>query len=186
VNRRGIYKDVVGSKTEWADYQLRPNQCVAMVVAPELFNLEHAQQAIQLIEKVLLGPLGLKTLDPSDWNYRPYYDQTDSDDFKTSKGFNYHQGPEWVWCFGVFLRAKIMFDFPQNTESIKIINAVQQLIQHHRQHIKEDKWQGLPELTNENGKFCYFGCPTQAWSSATILDSLYDMHCLVEKNNRQL
>jgi len=103
----------VGSKTEWADYQLRPNQCVAMVVAPELFKREHAQQAIQLIEKVLLvktsdqsdcKPLGLKTLDPSDWNYRPNYDSADTDDFKTSKGFNYHQGPEWVWCFGVFLK----------------------------------------------------------------------------------
>jgi hypothetical protein len=37
VFRRGIYKDVLGCRMRSWDYQLRPNQCVAMVVAPELF-----------------------------------------------------------------------------------------------------------------------------------------------------
>lgn len=32
VNRRGIYKDTVGSKAGYTDYQLRPNICVAMAV----------------------------------------------------------------------------------------------------------------------------------------------------------
>jgi glycogen debranching enzyme len=32
VNRRGIYKDTFGSKSEFADYQLRPNMCVALLV----------------------------------------------------------------------------------------------------------------------------------------------------------
>jgi glycogen debranching enzyme len=49
---RGIYKDTLGSKTEWADYQLRPNQVVAMVVAPDLFQPGHARTALQNIEKV--------------------------------------------------------------------------------------------------------------------------------------
>eukprot|EP01123_Difflugia_compressa_P006646 TRINITY_DN1895_c0_g1_i1.p1 TRINITY_DN1895_c0_g1~~TRINITY_DN1895_c0_g1_i1.p1 ORF type:complete len:353 (+),score=58.09 TRINITY_DN1895_c0_g1_i1:132-1061(+) len=174
VNRRGIYKDTVGASADWADYQLRPNQCIAMVVAPELFKPDHARQALQLIEKVLVGPLGMKTLDPTDWNYRPNYDSTDNDDYKTSCGFNYHQGPEWVWCYGHFLRAKIIFDV--QSDVIKVRNNIHQLLHHHKNHIQEDKWQGLPELTNENGKTCYFGCPTQAWSSATILDALYDLH----------
>jgi len=155
--------------------------CIAMCVAPELFSKEHARQAIDIVEKVLVGPLGMKSLDPSDWNYKPNYDNaSDTDDYKTSRGFNYHQGPEWVWCFGYFLKAKILFHFPPQTEPIKIRNSIQQLIQHHRQHIKEDKWQGLPELTNENGKECLHGCPTQAWSSATLLEALYDMYALVK------
>jgi hypothetical protein len=29
---RGIYKDVYGSSIPWHDYQLRPNQCIAMAL----------------------------------------------------------------------------------------------------------------------------------------------------------
>lgn len=92
-NIRNIYKDVLGSTSQWEDYQLRPNQCIAMMVAPELFKYEHAKNALNIIEEKLVGPLGMKTLDDSDSRYRPYYTNHDSDDYLTANGFNYHQGP---------------------------------------------------------------------------------------------
>lgn len=94
VNRRGIYKDVFGSGAgrEWSDYQLRPNYPIAMTVAPELFNPEHALAALKLADKALGGPLGMATLDPSDLQYRPFYDNAnDGDDASIAKGLNYHQ-----------------------------------------------------------------------------------------------
>lgn len=94
VNRRGIYKDLYRSGKEYEDYQLRANFPIAMTVAPELFDPEHALNALILAHKVILGPLGMATLDPSDQEYRPTYDNAnDSDDFKIAKGRNYHQGP---------------------------------------------------------------------------------------------
>lgn len=63
-----------------------------MTVAPEMFNAEHALGALRLADEVLRGPLGMKTLDPIDLQYRPYYDNSnDGDDASIAKGLNYHQ-----------------------------------------------------------------------------------------------
>lgn len=62
-----------------------------MTVAPELFDEKHALSVLQLADKVLRGPLGMKTLDPADLQYRPNYDNSnDSDDPTVAKGLNYH------------------------------------------------------------------------------------------------
>ena len=89
IARRGVYKDVVGSGSShpWADYQLRCNFPVAMTVAPELFNPQHAIEALQMFYDVMWNGLGVLTLDPNDRNYRPYYDNSnDSDDPAVAKG----------------------------------------------------------------------------------------------------
>jgi glycogen debranching enzyme len=107
VNRRGIYKDVYKSSHGYTDYQLRPNLCIAMSYAPELFNNENARICVKIVEKYLMKKdcMGIKTLDPQDKNYNGNYINSDA-----SKGWNYHQGPEWVWPVGFFLKAKMIFD----------------------------------------------------------------------------
>ena len=87
VNRRGIYKDVFKPTQVYAEYQLRPNLCVAMSYAPELFNAENARHCIKVVENVLMEKdcMGIKTLDPSDKNYKGDYINSDE-----SRGWNYH------------------------------------------------------------------------------------------------
>lgn len=82
-----------------------------MVVAPELFDEKHALEALKLADVVLRAPLGMKTLDPQDLQYRAYYDNAnDGTDASIAKGLNYHQGPEWGWPLGYFLQAYLHFD----------------------------------------------------------------------------
>lgn len=169
VNRRGVYKDVYRATEAYTEYQLRCNLFVAMAVAPELFSKEHAVYCIQYCHDILVGPLGMRTLDPTDQQYRPnYINSDDSDDFQTGKGRNYHQGPEWLWPLGYYLRAARFFDALSAQDIARILRK-------HREYITETVWRGLPELTNKDGSYCHDSSPTQAWSSATLLDLFYDM-----------
>lgn len=175
VHRRGIYKDSYGSSQKWTDYQLRPNVCIAMVVAPELFEQSKAEIALKMIEKYLVGPLGMKTLDPHDKQYRPYYNSgEDSGNYFQAKGFNYHLGPEWLWLTGYFLRAKLLFC--KREQIIEEVNRIQTQLSHHRNHLYSSPWYSLPELTNKDGSECYSSCRAQAWSVATIIETLYDIN----------
>ena len=158
INRRGIYKDLYRSGKPYEDYQLRCNFPIAMACAPDLFTPERALTSLGIADEVICGPLGMATLDPSDKNYRPYYNNSeDSEDFTTSKGRNYHQGPEWVWPRGYFLRAMLRFGLIQcktKEERTHVLQQVARRLRHCKRHIIESPWAGLPELTNKNGEHC--------------------------------
>ncbi|KAG7275133.1 hypothetical protein CRUP_024699, partial [Coryphaenoides rupestris] len=114
---------------------------------------------------------------PCDMVYCGVYDnELDNDNFNRARGFNYHQGPEWLWPVGYFLRAKLYFAKEMGQEAYeKTVHMVKNVLSHHSVHLERSSWKGLPELTNENGQYCPFSCETQAWSIATILEVLYDL-----------
>ncbi len=79
-----------------------------------MFTLDLATQALKLVEDTLIGSLGMKTLDPTDWNYRPVYDMSNqTTDFATAKGFNYHNGPVSftlnLICVGMGVAIRLFF-----------------------------------------------------------------------------
>ena len=166
VNERGIYKDVLKSSEEWRCYQFRPNQAVAMAVAPDLFTKKFARIALERISRYLIVPnqsLGIKTLSKSDFAYKGNYDNSDD-----THGWNYHNGPEWVWPMGYYLIARNIF-FEKSNQ-----NIMKYLIPHQKQFFKSP-WMSLPELTNEAGSYCFDSCPAQAWSIASIIDCVHQM-----------
>ena len=138
--------------------QLRANFPIAMVVSPELFTPENALSALAIADSALLGPIGIATLDPSDLNYRPnYHNSDDSTDFATAKGRNYHQGPEWVWQRGYFLRAFLHFDLLRRTTPEGRTETLQQVarrLEGCKRALQGSPWKGLTELTNKNGAHC--------------------------------
>ncbi|KAJ8667077.1 hypothetical protein QAD02_008739 [Eretmocerus hayati] len=181
IHRRGIYKDSHGASQPWADYQLRPNFPIAMVAAPDMFEPQHAWLALNKAEEILLGPLGMKTLDPADWAYDGFYNNADdSNNPKLAHGWNYHQGPEWLWPIGFFLRARLHFAplVGGEDELRRTIMSTEAIISRHLTEASSNHWRGLPELTNREGEYCADSCRSQAWSASAILEVLYDLEKL--------
>ncbi|XP_008485660.1 glycogen debranching enzyme [Diaphorina citri] len=128
--------------------------------------------------------MGMRTLDPGDWSYRgDYANDNDSDDPTVAHGFNYHNGPEWLWPLGFFLRAKLEFAEPHTRSAT--IGSIRSLLARHFVHLNTSYWRGLPELTNKDGKECPGSCNTQAWSSSTLLEVIHDISLLESKDQYQ-
>lgn len=119
----------------------------------------------------------LEISDASDFNYCGYYDNSNrSTDMKVAHGFNYHQGPEWLWPIGYFLRAHLYYNSSdlgqENKETLRLVkNHLAKL----SERLNATDWKSLPELTNRNGQECFFSCDAQAWSVATTLEVFYDL-----------
>lgn len=138
-----------------------------------MFNPSNAWQALQTAVRDLLGPLGMKTLDSSDWAYRPnYFNSDDGCDPNTAHGFNYHQGPEWLWPVGYLLQSLLHFAplVGGVSDLKKTIRMVKSILSRHFVEVQKSPWRSLPELTNENGSVCNDSSPAQAWSMASILE----------------
>ena len=173
INKRNIYKDSLNSSAGWTDFQLRPNFLLALTLAPEMVNAENARKALNQAKKLLLNEpnsVGIKTLDDSDYNYCGYYDNANQSNNKSvAQGFNYHQGPEWLWPVGYFLRALIIY-FKGTKEEEETISFVKAHLGKLYERMNSNDWKSLPELTNKNGDDCVFSCPAQAWSIATVFE----------------
>ncbi|XP_043206141.1 glycogen debranching enzyme-like isoform X1 [Amphibalanus amphitrite] len=184
INVRGMYKDSHCASQFWADYQLRCNFPIAMVAAPEMFNPHHVWTALETADRLLVGPLGMRTLAECDWAYDGVYNvDDDGTDPKKAHGFSYHNGPEWVWPMGFYLRARLHFAPIIGGPALlqATISKVKHIISKHYVQLSDSVWRSLPELTNANGEYCRFSCQAQAWSMGCILEVLYDIKQLEEQ-----
>ncbi|GMR35805.1 hypothetical protein PMAYCL1PPCAC_06000, partial [Pristionchus mayeri] len=172
VNCRRIVKDTVGSSAGYTDFQLRCNFPIALTVAPRLISPEKAWVALETARDALMGPLGMKTLDPTDWAYHGDYNNDDDGHEKaTAKGWNYHQGPEWLWVAAYYLQARLAI--AKELGGAKVDEARREVLSRlgaYRIALKNSPWRSLPELTNANGKRCDHSCEAQAWSVGCLLE----------------
>ncbi|KAE9549903.1 hypothetical protein FO519_006887 [Halicephalobus sp. NKZ332] len=175
VFRRGIIKDSVGASDGFPDYQLRPNFAITLALVPDVLTVEESWSALETASEVLLSTLGIKTLDPKDWGYDGYYNNSDqSENKKKANGWNYHQGPEWVWIGGLLLKSflKVSEVSAEKEKKKEAINLWKKQIYEFNKCVENSNWGSLPELTNEGGSFCEGSCPAQAWSVACAIEAI--------------
>ena len=160
-----IYKDYKNkNNVNIYEFQLRPNFLIALYISPDLFTYENIINSLTNVELFLLrnesNAIGLKTLDKTDKEYNGLYYNRENNNFSTSLGFNIHNGIEHTWLYGIYLILKIRYFFNNNNKNIIVENEDENpnIIKYASMKlipimniIKNNKWFGLPEMTDELG-----------------------------------
>ena len=96
----GCLYDVVDGQHR--DAAIRPNQIFAVSLSHGMVPPKKQRQIVEVVQRELLTPLGLRSLSPSDPNYRPRYEGG-----VVERDSAYHQGTVWPWLMGPYISAYV-------------------------------------------------------------------------------
>jgi glycogen debranching enzyme len=136
---------------------LRPNQLFAISLDHPVLDAKHWKSVIDVVEKKLVTPLGLRTLSPDDPKYKPIY----GGDLRSRDGA-YHQGTVWAWLIGPFIDAWLKA-YPHDRA------AARKFLQRFPQHLSEAGMGTISEVFDAREPHNPGGCIAQAWSVAEVL-----------------
>ena len=154
----GYLYDVVdvdgGSKN---DSSCRPNQLFAISLDHPVFDAKHWKSVLEVVEKKLLTPVGLRTLSPDDPEYKPIY----SGDLRSRDGA-YHQGTVWAWLIGAFIDAWLKVHPHDRAAARKFLETFPL-------HLSDNGVGTISEVFDAREPHLAGGCIAQAWSVAEVL-----------------
>ncbi|HJZ98445.1 MAG TPA: amylo-alpha-1,6-glucosidase, partial [Candidatus Solibacter sp.] len=154
----GCLFDVVNG--DGRDASIRPNQLLAVSLFHSMLSGEQAKRVVAAVERDLLTPYGLRSLAPSDHQYRGRYE---GDPF--SRDSAYHQGTVWPWFMGPFLTAYLKV----NGRSAKARRQAERWLTEMRRFIQDEGVGQIPEVFDGDAEHRAGGCLAQAWSVAELL-----------------
>jgi len=162
-NDAGCLFDVIDQPATSA--AIRPNQVFALSLGFPLLSGEKALAILSVIERDLLTPFGLRSLAPSDPQYRGIYgggvDQRDA---------GYHQGPVWPWLVGHFISAYLRVH-GRNSDSVARASS---WLAAFKAHLREAGLGFISEIFDGDPPHHPRGCIAQAWSIAEVLRGLIE------------
>jgi glycogen debranching enzyme len=143
-----------------ADDRIRPNQIFAVSLPFPLMAIERQQSILRVVERRLLTPVGLRTLDPSHPEYRGRYEGG-----PLERDGAYHQGTVWPWLIGPFISAKLQA-FGHSPEQLAECRSI---IEGLEQELHRGCLGSLAEIYDGDPPQRPLGAPAQAWSVAETL-----------------
>lgn len=156
--RGGFLYDVIyGAKKDSA---LRPNQIFAISLPFELLPLDKAKSVLDVVQKYLLTPYGLRSLSPLHPQYQGRYEG----DVRKRDGA-YHQGTVWSWLIGPFITAYLKRNHYSPTAKAQVKKWLEPLWN----HLSECGLGSISEIFDGDAPHTPRGCIAQAWSVAELL-----------------
>jgi predicted glycogen debranching enzyme len=154
---KSLYDCVNGDERDGA---IRPNQIFAVSLPHRMLSPEQEKQVVEVVQRELLTPVGLRSLSPRDSRYRPRYEggvyERDS---------AYHQGTVWPWLMGPFITAYIKVN--NSSEAAKRQGA--EWLNGFAAHMADAGLGQISEITDADAPYQPRGCVAQAWSVAELL-----------------
>jgi glycogen debranching enzyme len=142
------------------DASIRPNQVFAVSLTHSMLSSDRAKSVVEKIQEHLLTPYGLRSLAPSDPQYRGRY---------TGGPFErdgaYHQGTVWPWLMGPFITAYLKVN--GNSEAAR--RQASEWLSPLRDHLADGGLGHISEILDGDVPQRPCGCIAQAWSVAEIL-----------------
>jgi len=147
------------------DASIRPNQIFAVSLHHSMLSRDRAQQVVEVVQRELLTPYGLRTLSPRDARYIGRY----SGD-QRSRDSAYHQGTVWPWLIGPFISAYMKL----NPDSASTRAQAAEWLQPLRGHLNDAGLGQISEIFDGDPPHRPVGCFAQAWSVAEVLRTLVE------------
>ena len=155
--------DVVNGETR--DCAIRPNQIFAVSLGHSMLSPVRSRAVVEVVQRELLTPYGLRTLAPGDPQYRPRYEGD-----QRSRDGAYHQGTVWPWLLGPFLSAYLK----TNGHTPKAREQARQWLSAIEPRMFEAGLGQVSEICDGDAPHHPRGCIAQAWSVAEILRALVE------------
>jgi predicted glycogen debranching enzyme len=162
-NEKGGYLyDVVNGGPP--DASIRPNQIFAVSLPHSMLTPERAKQVVAVVQEHLLTPYGLRSLAPSDAQYRGRYTGNGA-----SRDAAYHQGTVWPWLMGPFVTAYIKVNGMVNGGSEAARRQGEEWLAPLNDHLSDAGLGHISEIFDGDPPHRPVGCIAQAWSVAEVL-----------------
>lgn len=154
----GCLYDVVDADAR--DASIRPNQILAVSLPHTMLSRDKARRVVQVVERDLLTPYGLRSLASADPQYRGRYEGD-----QRSRDGTYHQGTVWPWLMGPFITAYIKV----NGRTKEAREQAAAWLAPFREHVREAGLGQVSEIFDGDPPHRPRGCIAQAWSVAELL-----------------
>ncbi len=150
------------------DASIRPNQIFAVSLTHTMLAPERARSVVEKVQGHLLTPYGLRSLAPSDSQYRGRYTGGPAE-----RDGAYHQGTVWPWLLGPFITAYVKVNGGSDTARRQAAKWLVPL----KDHLEDGGLGHIPEILDGDPPHRPCGCMAQAWSVAETLRTLVeDVH----------
>jgi predicted glycogen debranching enzyme len=147
---------------EASDSSIRPNQIFTVSLHYSMLPSERARLVVAKVQEHLLTPYGLRTLAPTDPQYRGRYTGG-----PVERDRAYHQGTVWPWLMGPFITAYVKVNGGSETAR----RQAAEWLAHLKDHLKDGGLGHISEILDGDAPQRPCGCIAQAWSVAEILRS---------------